>query len=139
MLYYLSLFKLSFLAATILPLGSEPYFVFLLTKDELNPVLLLTCATVGNSLGSMTTYLMARILPLDRVIKLFGIKNQQIEKIENSFLRRGGLFSFFCWVPFVGDVLAVFYGFKKFAWLTFLVFMTLGKFLRYFVIYLGLF
>ena len=57
------LFLSSFLAATLLPGGSE-IALFALLKlhpDLTTPALAL--ATIGNTLGGMTTYAMARLLP----------------------------------------------------------------------------
>jgi membrane protein YqaA with SNARE-associated domain len=139
MLYYLTLLKISFLAATILPMGCEPYFIFLLSKGELDPILLVSYATLGNSIGSLTTFLMARYLPFSRVIKLFKINTNQLEKLESSFLRRGGFYAFWCWLPVIGDVLAFFYGYKRYSWSSFLIYMTMGKLFRFLVIYFCLF
>ena len=52
---YIGLFVASFLAATILPLSSEVVLSALLLNG-LSPVTLVTIATVGNVLGSLTNY-----------------------------------------------------------------------------------
>jgi membrane protein DedA with SNARE-associated domain len=56
---YLSRFAWSFLAATVLPLGSEPALVFLVRRGYSIPWLLVI-ATTGNYLGACTTYWLAR-------------------------------------------------------------------------------
>ena len=56
----LSLFGWSFLAATILPLASEPMLIALVRlHDAVVPPVLV--ATAGNYLGACTTYLLARV------------------------------------------------------------------------------
>ena len=52
---YYGLFSISFLAATILPVSSEIIFIALLTSN-LNPLLLLLSASLGNWIGGMTNY-----------------------------------------------------------------------------------
>ncbi len=52
----LSLFLISFCASTLLPLGSEWFLVVPLLQGS-NPVAAVVIATLGNSLGSGTNYL----------------------------------------------------------------------------------
>jgi membrane protein YqaA with SNARE-associated domain len=52
---YLTLFMLSFLASTIVPIGSEWLLMTLLVKGH-DPVLSVVVATAGNTLGACTTY-----------------------------------------------------------------------------------
>ncbi|MDI6747076.1 MAG: YqaA family protein [Rhodocyclaceae bacterium] len=60
----LGLFLASFLAATLLPGGSEVALVaFIVAHPEQTPAALLL-ATLGNTLGGLTTYGMGRLIPL---------------------------------------------------------------------------
>ena len=54
-LAYATLFGWSFLAATIVPLGSEPALVALIARGYSVPTVV-AVATVGNYLGACTTY-----------------------------------------------------------------------------------
>jgi len=56
---YLGLFVISFLAATLLPLGSEAAVV-IMASAKFNPLGLLFIATIGNSLGALVNYLVGR-------------------------------------------------------------------------------
>jgi membrane protein YqaA with SNARE-associated domain len=56
---YLALFAWSFLAATLIPLGSEPMVLTMAYQDYHTPSVL-AVATIGNTLGAVTTYLLAR-------------------------------------------------------------------------------
>lgn len=55
---YLGLFIVSFLSSTLLPLASEA-FVLGFIKLQFNPIFVLSIATLGNSLGSLSTYALA--------------------------------------------------------------------------------
>ena len=50
---YISLFTVAFMVATIVPFGSEAYFVTLLSMDKYNDLLLIIAASLGNVLGSV--------------------------------------------------------------------------------------
>ena len=50
---YISLFTVAFIVATIVPFGSEAYFVTLLSMDKYNDLLLIIAASLGNVLGSV--------------------------------------------------------------------------------------
>ena len=58
MITYLSLFLISFLAATILPLSSELTLASLLNADEHNSLTLIATASLGNILGSIFNWLL---------------------------------------------------------------------------------
>ena len=118
-----ALFASSFLAATLLPGGSEFVFAGVLNaKPQLFwPALAL--ATLGNTLGGMSSYLIGRLLPQRAELK--GIKWIQ---------RYGSAALLAAWVPIVGDPLCVAAGWLRInPWLSAL-FMACGKFARYFLI-----
>ena len=50
---YISLFIVAFTVATIIPFGSEAYFITLLSLGEYNNLLLLVVVSIGNILGSL--------------------------------------------------------------------------------------
>ena len=54
---YLSLFGISFLAATILPFSSELSLAGLISTSNFNNSLLLIAASLGNILGSVVNWL----------------------------------------------------------------------------------
>lgn len=61
------LFVASFLSATLLPGGSEAVLFALvkLQPQQAGPALI--AATIGNTLGGMTTYWMARLIPAAKI------------------------------------------------------------------------
>jgi membrane protein YqaA with SNARE-associated domain len=118
-----ALFTASFLAATLLPGGSEAalFAVLKLNPDQVASAL--AVATVGNTLGGMTSYLIGRILPQARPLK--GLAT--VRKWGSPAL-------LLAWAPIVGDPLCVAAGWLRInPWLAAL-FMAIGKFARYLVI-----
>lgn len=118
-----ALFVSSFLAATLLPGGSEAvlFGVLKLEPHQFWPALAL--ATLGNTLGGMSSYLIGRIIP------------QREELRGLHWLRRYGSSALLlAWVPIIGDPLCVAAGWLRVnPWFSAL-FMGLGKFARYLVI-----
>ena len=118
----------AFVSATLLPMGSEPA-VFGLIK--LNPELFwpaILVATVGNTLGGGVSWAMG-----------YGA-HQAIDKARGSrthvkalgWLERfGPKACLLSWLPAVGDPLCAVAGWLKFPLLPCLLYMAIGKFLRY--------
>src|SRR5688500_4837604 len=99
---YAALFAWSFLAATVLPLGSEvPFAAVVLHRGQL--LLPTVVATAGNSLGACTTYWLGR-----KAAGLAGDRGSQSSRARRAadLLRRYGHPAlFFSWVPLIGDAL----------------------------------
>ncbi len=83
----------------------------------------LAVATVGNTLGGMSSYLIGRIIPQRNELK--GLQ----------WLRRyGSATLLLAWVPIIGDPLCVAAGWLRVNPWGSALFMALGKFARYLVI-----
>ncbi len=126
---YAGLFLWSFLAATLLPLGSEVALVAVVRTEEqwLAPVLV---ATVGNYLGACTTYWIGR-----RAAQALG-KGQQDDETSRTraarLLRRYGQpVLLLSWVPLIGDALVALAGGMRLPFIQFSFWTILGKALRY--------
>ena len=118
-----ALFTSSVLAATVLPGGSEAvlFGVIKLHPDKLWSAL--TVATVGNTLGGMTSYLLGRIIPQNK--PLAGL---------DTVRKYGSAVLLFAWVPIIGDPLCVAAGWLRLnAWHA-AGFIAIGKFARYWLI-----
>ena len=119
----LGLFTASFLSATLLPGGSELVLFALLKLHPEQTVAALVLATVGNTLGGMLTYGMARWLP------------QHIEPQKSALARLWGApVLLLAWAPVIGDLLCVAAGWLRLSWLPCLLWMGLGKAARYVLI-----
>ena len=121
-----SLAVAAFLASTFVPLSSEVVLVAVL---KLHPDLHWTAvglATLCNTLGGMTTYLIGRFLATKKPLK------------ELATVRRWGPAALvFAWAPFVGDALCVAAGWLKINWIAAAAAQAAGRFARYWVVAQG--
>ncbi len=125
----LGLFAASFLAATLLPGGSEAVlFAFLRLHPEQQASALLL-ATFGNTLGGLTSWACGRWLP----------KWQRLEQLPqlDRVRRWGAPALLLAWAPLIGDALCVAAGWLRLHWLPCMVFMAIGKFARYWLVAQG--
>ena len=118
-----ALFISSFLAATLLPGGSEAVLIGVLKLHPETFWLALLLGTLGNTLGGMVTFGMGRLLPPTKKLK-------HVEKIR----RYGTPVLLLAWVPLIGDALCLTAGWLRLNPWYALLFMALGKFARYGVI-----
>lgn len=124
------LFVGTFLAATILPFSSDALYVAILviTKD---PVGCLVVGTIGNWLGSVTTYFLGRLAKWSWVEKAFRVNERTLVKQKERIDRYGVWLALICWVPFVGDVVAIALGFYKSPAVPVILLLLVGKALRF--------
>ncbi|HET7160312.1 MAG TPA: YqaA family protein [Burkholderiales bacterium] len=115
-----ALFASSFLAATLLPGGSEAvlYGVLRLHPDQYWTAILV--ATLGNTLGGLTSYAIGWFIPRGRSMR--GLKALQ---------RYGSVVLLLSWVPFIGDPLCVAAGWLRINPFAVTLFIALGKLARY--------
>ena len=118
-----ALFLSSFLAATLLPGGSEAvlYAVLRLHPEQLWPAL--AVATLGNTLGGLSSWLIGRLIP-----QKDGLKGL------DTVRRWGSPALLLSWVPLLGDPLCVAAGWLRLNFWYCTLFIALGKFLRYWAI-----
>lgn len=118
-----SLLVSAFLAATLLPGGSEAALAgLLLLRPELTlPAILI--ATLGNTAGGMSTYALGRLLP----------RKELPPRLE--LVRRYGSVSLvLSWLPLLGDGLCAAAGLLRLNGFACLVWMAIGKGARYLVL-----
>jgi membrane protein YqaA with SNARE-associated domain len=118
-----TLFASSFLAATLLPGGSEAVLFGVLKLHPGQLWAALAVATLGNTLGGLSSYLIGRLIPQKHTIK--GLATVQ---------RYGAPVLLLSWVPLIGDPLCVAAGWLRLnPWWSALS-IAGGKFVRYWVI-----
>lgn len=130
-LVYVTLFAWSFLAATALPLGSEPaLFAAVARGHGVVPAVLV--ATVGNVLGACTTYWLAKqaALALERR-GAAAVDRSRAGRLVRRFGQPAVLLS---WVPVIGDALVAAAGAVRMPFVPFLLWLTAGKAGRYLVV-----
>ncbi len=125
-----TVFIVSLVSATLVPLGSEPA-VFGLIK--LNPELYwptIFVATAGNALGGAINWWMG--FGAKRAYE--GYKHSAVQAKALAWLERlGPRACFFAFLPVVGDPLATLAGWLKLPFWQCFLYGALGKFLRYLV------
>lgn len=129
---YVGLFLASFIAATIIPLSSE-IVLSLLLANEYSLAMVLGVATTGNWLGGMTSYGLGRLGNWSLLNRFFGIRIDQMIPWQNRMSQWKSILAFFCWLPGIGDLIAVALGFFKISLIPVGLWMLIGKLLRYFV------
>ncbi|NIO40157.1 MAG: DedA family protein [Burkholderiales bacterium] len=119
-----ALFVSSFLAATLLPGGSEVVFGALLLSESvsLGPALVVT--TVGNTLGGLSTYLVGRLVP--------DVKTQT--RTIDWLRRWGSPVLLLSWLPVIGDALCLAAGWLRMRGIYVIGFIAVGKGARYWVL-----
>ncbi len=130
---YLGLFLISFLAATLLPLGSEAA-VTLMAIEAFNPSRILIVATLGNSLGALVNYLVGKWGAAFVFTRYIRVDRAVLEKSEKVYGRWGAPVLFFAWLPFVGDPLTVAAGALRVNIYVFTFWVVLGKMFRYYIL-----
>ena len=126
---YLSLFLVSFGAATLLPFGSEALFVY---DMSINPhyFWLWLVATLGNTLGSVLNYFLGN--KGERYLESKQkISTTHIAKYKAYFKRFGGYLLLLSWMPIIGDPITLIAGALKYRFDYFVVIVGIAKGLRY--------
>ena len=135
MIIYISLFFISFLAATILPFSSEVTLATLIASSNYNNLLLLIFASLGNILGSVVNWVLGFYSRNLATKRWFPFKDKQIKKSSSWFNRFGKWSLLFTWIPIIGDPLTLAAGLLRVKFIEFLILVSIGKVSRYIVIF----
>ena len=134
MFAYLSLFIVSFLAATILPFSSEAILATYLLSETYNKFFLIFIASFGNILGSIFNWFLGVYFLKFQEKKWFPFTNTQIDRSSRWFKKYGKWSLLFAWVPIIGDPITFIAGTMRIKFLIFLLLVSFGKIMRYFFI-----
>ena len=129
---YPALFILSFLASTLLPIGSEWLLALMLIKGYPVAATVAT-ATFGNCLGAITTWLIGIYGGQWLIGRILRISPPELEKARGYYQRYGIFSLFFSWLPIIGDPLCLIGGIMRINFWLFLLLVSSGKLLRYLV------
>ena len=132
---YLSLFAISFLAATILPFSSELTLAGLIATSDYDNLLLLIVASFGNVLGSVVNWALGSYSRNLTIKKWFPFKETQIERSSKWFRKFGKWSLLFAWVPVLGDPLTLVEGILRVKFIDFIILVAIGKVSRYLIVF----
>jgi membrane protein YqaA with SNARE-associated domain len=111
--------------------------VILAHPEQVIPALAL--ATLGNTLGGMSTYALGLLLPqgvMRSGIQADGAGDTAIRHLE-TLRRHGAPALLLAWAPVIGDALCAAAGWLRLPWLSCMIWMALGKGARYALIASG--
>lgn len=130
---YLVLFGWSFLAATVLPLGSEPAVVVLIRQDH-SLMAVVAVATAGNVLGACTTYALGR-----GAARALATRepSRAARRATETVARYGAPALLFSWVPLIGDAIVAAAGVARMPFVPFAAWTIVGKAARYLLVAWG--
>lgn len=129
---YWGLFIASFLAATVVPFSSEAILSAVIIAG-FDPVICLIVATAGNWLGGLTSYYLGYLGKERWIERYLHIKQEKTDRFKLKIKGKEQWIAFFCWLPFIGDVLAVCLGLLRISPWRVSIGMLIGKALRYVV------
>jgi membrane protein YqaA with SNARE-associated domain len=124
-----TVFVVSLLSATLLPMASVPVVYGLV---ELNPQLFwpaLLVATAGNTAGGAISYWMG--LGAERAYETVAHRPPRDRRALAWLKRFGPPACLLSWLPFVGDPLCALAGWLRLPFWPCVAYMAIGKFLRY--------
>lgn len=129
----LGLFLACFLAATVVPFSSEAVVLAAALGPWSDAQVILT-ASLGNWLGGLTTYGLGWLGNWERIARWLRMRPAKMERWEGPVRRHGAWLGLLCWLPFVGDPLALALGLFRVKPLPVAVLMLVGKAARYAVV-----
>lgn len=123
-----TLFVVSFISATLLPLGSEPALFGLIKLDPSLFWPAIIVATVGNTLGGAVSWWMGR--GAERAYEHVHHGPTHLKAL-NWLERFGPKTCLLSWLPIIGDPLCALAGWLNLSFWPCIAYMAIGKFARY--------
>ncbi|MBR9726543.1 YqaA family protein [Shewanella intestini] len=123
------MFSGAFLAATLLPGGSEVLLVGLLAQQPHTWLALLIAASVGNTLGALTSYYLGYVGRFAKTPQDF--QSKRYRHALNWMEKHGRWCLLLSWLPLMGDVLCLLAGWLKLPIISSTLLILVGKTLRY--------
>ncbi len=127
------LFLVCFIASSLYPLGSEVFVIgFLIAGFDIFTVFII--ASLGNILGSLSTYYIAYFGGEYAIKKIFKDSYNKMKKYEKYTQKYGVICAFFSFLPFIGDILVLLLGLYRYNQFYTWLFISFGKMVRYFIL-----
>ncbi len=129
----IALFGVSFLAATVLPIASE-WLLAVLVVRHIDLTAAVTVATLGNTLGAVTTWAIGMWGGMWVMRRWLRISDSDRIRAEQWYGRWGSWSLLLAWVPVVGDPLCLVGGLLKIPLMRFALLVAMGKGARYLIV-----
>ncbi len=125
------LFLGTFLASTVVPFSSDVLYIAVLHMTS-NPWACLAVASLGNWLGSLSTFGLGWLGKWEWIEKLFKVDRTKLEAQKVYVDKYGVWLALVSWLPVVGTLFDLALGFfRTNPWLTALL-LVIGKIIRFF-------
>lgn len=131
MFAYLGIFTSAFVSATLLPAQSEAVLGALLAEGSRSTALLIGAATLGNTLGAATNWLLGLYVQRFKGRRWFPLNEEALARAEGWYRRWGRWSLLLSWAPLFGDALCLAAGVLREPFGSFFAIVLTAKFLRY--------
>ena len=121
---------LAFLSGTVVPIASEVLLLFFLGIG-LDALGLTLVATLGNTLGGITCFMLGYLTSKERVQKLLRIPDRRMKRADALIQKYGYWVASVSFLPAIGEVLLVALGVMRVNKYKVLAVMAVGKLIRY--------
>lgn len=125
-----SLFFSAFLSSTLLPGSSEAVLLWMTTQQSYAPLSLLGVATLGNTLGGLSSWGLGYLLAKGWLRRKTPSKPSH-EKALQRLQRYGSPILLLSWLPLIGDPLCLAAGYIRCNFWSSALFIAIGKAARY--------
>lgn len=127
---YLGMGIMAFLAGTIVPITSEVLLVFFLGVG-LNAIGLTLAATIGNTLGGITCFMIGYLTTKEKVQKFFKVPDRRMKRADMLIQKYGYWTAVFSFLPVIGEVFLLSLGVMRVNRYKVFALMATGKLFRY--------
>lgn len=131
---YLGLFIASFLAATLLPAASELGLAALYTSGKYEITILVIAASLGNTLGSISNWVIGRCIERFKDRRWFPASPAQLEAAQIRYAKYGYWGLLLSWVPIIGDPITLAAGVLREPFWRFVLIVGFAKTMRYVIL-----
>lgn len=128
------LFFSAFVAASIFPAQSELFLAGALANQSAPVWAIIGAASLGNTLGSATNWLLGRFFLHYQDRRWFPIDRQKLAKAEAWYGKYGRWSLLLSWAPFVGDPITLVAGILREPFPSFIAIVAVAKTARYIVV-----
>ena len=131
---------LAFLSGSVVPIASEALLLLFLGLG-LNAVGITLVATLGNTLGGITCFMLGTLASKEWLLRFFKIPEKRMKRADRMIQKYGYWTAAISFVPALGEALLIMLGVMRVNKTKVIIVMALGKLIRYGLItatYLGI-